>query len=323
MCIIIVPDIGIKVPEEHLENSYLHNKDGFGLMWHADEGPVRTFKTLDFEEFKKKYDEVFKEFPKSRIILHLRNTTAGETNIKNCHPFVINNGEYALMHNGTITSLTKFGDEESDSSKLAKLIDELPEDWFENQSIHFLLENLIDFSRVAILARDGRALLLNSHKWEKHGGIEYSSDYWRGTVKQFRNPYGYWSGYEWEKNSHAYSRGKERKAHKPPKKYRKQYAVWWDNLINFYAIAIGTATFVWVHYFNEWRKYDFKADWYTSETLEDFLKKKETTMYTCEDCGGTTQYKAYDNTSGYVGAICKQCADEYSKVGWALKLVNT
>ena len=106
MCIIIHRPTGAatRLSRETLARCADKNPDGFGLMW-AHGGKLMTARYLPKQR---------KDFIKRALLLqsqdipmclHFRWATHGAIQKENTHPFVIEKGESALMHNGILSIL--------------------------------------------------------------------------------------------------------------------------------------------------------------------------------------------------------------------------
>lgn len=108
MCIIIQRDPGFVIPRDKFDNCVLNNPDGWGLSVPDGKGMLSTIRSVDGET---NGDEVYSllhdEFKDDKVLLHLRYTTAGETNLRNAHPFpileeAVDGVDLRMAHNGTI-----------------------------------------------------------------------------------------------------------------------------------------------------------------------------------------------------------------------------
>lgn len=117
MCVIIFKDYEKSVPEYLFDNSFRINSDGIGLYATngTDEVIEKSMTYYNFKETIEKYND-----PAWRTVYHFRKTTAGLSDLKNCHPFNVGNG-FQLFHNGTVYSLS-LDKRYSDSNLFAKTI---------------------------------------------------------------------------------------------------------------------------------------------------------------------------------------------------------
>lgn len=106
MCLIINRNPNIILPKEDFLVAAENNPDGWGLSVPDCDGRLYTMRstTTEAEEL---YDLLHKEFKADRVLLHLRFTTAGDTILRNSHPFpVLEAGkdgvDLRVAHNGTL-----------------------------------------------------------------------------------------------------------------------------------------------------------------------------------------------------------------------------
>jgi len=171
MCLIIYKDVGEEIKEGWLDNASDSNPDGFGLSYiHPEEG-LTTFRTLDYDEFKKEYRRLESSHADSPFILHFRKTTDGTTTVDNCHPFKV--GDLSVFHNGMIRECKpKKGDDRSDTRIFCEdVLSNLPEGWFDNEAMLDILEYYIGASKLVVMDEEGTVTFLNE-----------SSGHWLGKV---------------------------------------------------------------------------------------------------------------------------------------------
>lgn len=153
MCVAVYCNKEKKLDDTRFRNFSLYNKDGFGLMY-VHENKLHTYRTIDVNEFKNRYDSIYKDFGKtSPMVLHFRLATSGKKDVKNCHPFIIGNG-VGFVHNGIFTGYGN--DEISDTHAFAKdILEPLSKDLFKNDMTEILLREYIGTSN--------KLIFLNSH----------------------------------------------------------------------------------------------------------------------------------------------------------------
>lgn len=176
MCIILYVEAGKTVKDEWLDNSAQSNQDGFGLSYSRG-GRVKIFKTMDYKEFKVKYRELESNLPDTSFVLHFRKTTAGRTNLDNCHPFLVDGK--AVFHNGSIPlcSPVTTDKERSDTRIFCEnILSDLPVKWVEHESLLELIENFIGKSKMLFMEPDGTVTILREHTGHWVDGI-WASNY--------------------------------------------------------------------------------------------------------------------------------------------------
>jgi hypothetical protein len=107
MCLIIQREPNVVIPYEKFKNSVINNPNGFGLSVPDEDGMLHTIRDPSVQDPEKLYRLVQEEFKDAKILLHLRYTTAGATNLRNAHPFPIlerdtDGVDLRMAHNGTL-----------------------------------------------------------------------------------------------------------------------------------------------------------------------------------------------------------------------------
>lgn len=108
MCVIAALEVGQTIPDDMLMNACFNNWHSYGLVILVD-GKLDIVKKvpesgeIDWKEVK----DLLEDNKDHRRFLHLRHTTAGKTDMENCHPFDIyynqKSGDHVVfMHNGTM-----------------------------------------------------------------------------------------------------------------------------------------------------------------------------------------------------------------------------
>lgn len=182
-CIAIWKPKGVQIARKYLENCFINNKEGAGFAY-VKEGKIIMEK--GFFDFDKFY-EAYKGLQKYAALIHFRIATHGNVDEENCHPFLMNDGQYALVHNGVMPSSLHSGKkEESDSRQFAELITPLLAmvPW-RNEQFSNVVEEAIGYNKVAIMRNDGKVWILNEKKGEWHKGAWFSNHtYAYGAIKR-------------------------------------------------------------------------------------------------------------------------------------------
>lgn len=106
MCLIIIREPGVVLNKKDFETAVMNNPDGWGLTVPDEDGKLFVVKDL-MSDAEGLYEYIHDEFKDDLIMLHLRYTTAGETNLRNAHPFpILEHGadgvDLRMCHNGTL-----------------------------------------------------------------------------------------------------------------------------------------------------------------------------------------------------------------------------
>ena len=108
MCLIVVRPKNKLIPYDKFKQAIENNPDGYGLTYPEGDGKkMRTLRSAEKAVPDDLYRLIQDELKDVDIMLHLRYTTAGETVLRNAHPFPILNYmddgiDLRMAHNGTI-----------------------------------------------------------------------------------------------------------------------------------------------------------------------------------------------------------------------------
>jgi hypothetical protein len=118
MCIIIHHQEHNHIPDRWIEEFWRRNSDGWGIMYHDEDGSPKAIKGLDLKAFKKAYKKIAKL--SIEFFIHFRMRTHGDVNVDQCHPYKTNNGY--LIHNGIIDIKQHLGEHLSDTHHFVEAI---------------------------------------------------------------------------------------------------------------------------------------------------------------------------------------------------------
>jgi hypothetical protein len=177
MCIAILnPADGAELSRRQVRNCYHNNPDGCGMAWSYG-GKLYTWRSVNsgYRSFIKQYRAV-RELGVS-VVAHFRLATHGRRDEDNCHPFLVKDGQLAVVHNGIITQADKaFGGKEnrhkSDTWLFCEnILESLPEEWWDDEGLLELVSDYLSGSKLIILPTDGRWVIINPGlgDWEKDG----------------------------------------------------------------------------------------------------------------------------------------------------------
>lgn len=211
MCLIIQRDPGKEIPFRNLDTAIANNPDGYGLTVVEGGGKLATFRTKDTPDTEELWTLLHNDLKDERLMLHLRYTTAGATNLRNAHPFPILNKredgvDLRMAHNGTLSKYTNAKGTESDTRRFSRLyvrplfkrllkgatLEEVMKDDFTS----YLLDDQLSSSSVlAFLDGYGNKLVVNA---KGNGGFEEDGIYYSNKYsfdEDHRKPYSYSKGY--------------------------------------------------------------------------------------------------------------------------------
>jgi len=222
MCIIIHREKGSNVPNDVLEYNKKKNPDGFGLAWRDDEGlHHRKYAPTDYDAFH----AMLKRLDRNadiEYVAHYRLATHGPACERLSHPFPYEDedgNEVLVFHNGIIPIHTP--KDESDTSHFVNaVLAQLPDGWWNNNAMRFLVEGAIGGSRLLVMTAK-ETVRLNQRMWTTKGGIHYSSEPGPGSSYSGWKPQAttsvtkYVPPKEWTKPEKKHKHGKSKHVVKP------------------------------------------------------------------------------------------------------------
>lgn len=165
-----------------LEDIFASNADGVGAMYTTSKGVLRTPKVLPKNLAEAR--AFIAQLPNDdrSIAIHWRMRTHGDTDLTNCHPYPVIEGQIALMHNGVLQQGNAADKSKSDTwhyinDVVRPMLSEAPK-MFTNKAWLELVENDITTSnRFAIMDHEGDLVILNKQTGIEHEGIWFSNTY--------------------------------------------------------------------------------------------------------------------------------------------------
>lgn len=124
MCLIIQKPARVKLDFEKFKTAVMNNPDGFGISVVEGDGYLYTFRDHRPQDPELLYKDIDDNFGDDQFLLHLRYTTAGQTILRNAHPFPVMErrtfgSDIRMAHNGTISKF-KNNTWESDTRRFAR-----------------------------------------------------------------------------------------------------------------------------------------------------------------------------------------------------------
>lgn len=177
MCLIINrPEPSVEIPESLLERALGQNPHGWGVMRAGRKGLVidRGLKPAGFWN-------AFKAVGAAPCAIHFRFSTHGKIDTANCHPFVVCEGQYAVMHNGVI-QVPIVDKDRSDTHHFAAYvlgpILEAHPGLFGSDYLESVLSSLVGpGNKLAIMRADGKCMIVNREAGEEYNGLWLSNGY--------------------------------------------------------------------------------------------------------------------------------------------------
>lgn len=196
MCIAILCKAGTQLPKGDAEESHAMNRNGGGFAYVDEHGKVVAKKGFfAFDKFWEAYEEAFKAYGKdSPFLVHFRIATAGKICDENCHPFILKEGNAALIHNGMLWS-GSMHDALSDTAKFAKETADLLSD-SERMNVGMVssISKIVGATnKIVLLYADRTFKIINEDGYGAHWNTDKTIWYSNGTYRRY--------------NQHSYTRG--------------------------------------------------------------------------------------------------------------------
>ena len=196
MCIIAAMPGGVEMDKDTFKTCWDNNDDGFGMMY-VDNGKVVIEKSMIKKVAWRIYNRVRRSHPDSAKVLHFRIGTHGTTDLFNCHPFVIKEGELAFAHNGIITAIADDKEKKCSDTQMFNecVLKHLPTDFYKQSAFVELIANYIGQSKLVFLNSDNEIYIIKKYLGVMEGDIWYSNETYMKSRWTGTNYYGYGSGY--------------------------------------------------------------------------------------------------------------------------------
>jgi len=216
MCIILLREPNVTLDADDFKTMVMNNPHGWGISVPDGEGNLFTVRDVaggdtNAEEL---YEWINDEFAKDKIMLHLRYTTAGDTILRNAHPFpVLEKGadgvDLRMAHNGTLSAYEpKWNADnkwESDTRVFTRnyvrplfkrlILGRNSKDVLEDYFTHNILDTqLTAMSVITLLDGHGNSLIVNEHGnggFTDKDGTYYSNKYSLDPDHRKPKSYGY------------------------------------------------------------------------------------------------------------------------------------
>lgn len=242
MCQIIIREPSFEIPYAKFEASIKNNPDGYGLVYPDDDG-LFVFRSAKEADAEKLYRLINEELSDKKLMLHLRYTTAGETSLRNAHPFPIlekkkDGIDLRMAHNGTLGKYKKTGSKDSDTRLFVRdyvrpLFKRLcrgmePEKLLKDEFVKKILEDQLTAASVlTFMDSEGNTLICNE---TGNGGKKEDKWYYSNTYsfnKSHREPANttYFSGYSNLSGVRTKNTTKKDSPMRAPRKFTTRFAV--------------------------------------------------------------------------------------------------
>lgn len=188
MCIIIVKEKGVKLPDEKiLKSCFVKNPDGSGFMYNDGKNVVINKGFMTFTSLKNALDQIENSTSKT-IIIHMRIATSGNVDGKTCHPFPVNGTaknidslrcktSIGFAHNGILREF-EYGENYSDTQNYVKdylsvLYRAYGRNMLDIENVQHAINITSESCRFAFLEPSGTVTYFG--KWYNENGVHYSN----------------------------------------------------------------------------------------------------------------------------------------------------
>ncbi len=191
MCVIVAKNTGCDLPKkEILQNCYINNPDGAGIMYTKNNKVVIDKGYMTFNSLWKRLQKLKAEIDikNTPIVLHFRIGTSGAFDRSNTHPFELTNQDNKLLklknnvnigiaHNGIITAYednknTTLNDTQLFIKKFLYPLYKINKKFYENTEIQEIIKTVTS-SKFAFLTSENKLILIGDFIEDE--GIYYSN----------------------------------------------------------------------------------------------------------------------------------------------------
>jgi len=172
MCLALYKPAGKIVAKDNLRAGYYGNCSGCGFCYHDNGNLVVVKGLMTFDEFYEQYKPI--EL-KHDVCAHFRAATHGPVNQANCHPFVMCDGKFAMIHNG-IYRVPMKNKALSDTGNFCEQVLEpaiLDETYKDKDKIYG--NPMWGWGAVVLMSGDGEVIIYNEKMGSWDNGVWYSN----------------------------------------------------------------------------------------------------------------------------------------------------
>ena len=186
-----------------IDDIFSSNPDGLGVMYINKHGlAIRKVLPASADAAR----QFIQTLPTDdrQMALHWRWKTHGDINLDNCHPYDIQPGISAMMHNGVLKTGNAKDKSKSDTWHFVNdFLKNSAPDTLHDPAFLYFLGSYIGDNRFAIMSEDGRLSVVNKGQGVSHKDVWFSNTYaWSPEllIEGYRSKYrGYSAGSSWAK----------------------------------------------------------------------------------------------------------------------------
>lgn len=264
MCIIVASEKGKKIPSKKiLENCFVNNPDGAGIMYYFDNSVIVDKGYMTFKDFYKRVRELEKEIGLTdrSVVFHFRIGTSGKNDEKTCHPYPLTKQTkflqsrhvrcaIAMAHNGILsnfvdrTNKDNLNDTQIFIKKFMYNIYKLSKNFYYNEYANELIFNTIATNRLCFLTKNDEIVYYGN--FIEDNGIYYSNNNYKPKIQKtyYNNVCPHHSYYDdYYYNSFWKNEKKETTAATPKKIYKTKNEIAQLNENLFYYVNVASYDF--------------------------------------------------------------------------------
>ena len=173
MCIVCVKKAGVEKPNKELITTMAYNNpQGFGMSI-ARNGKLVSYHSMKVEDIIALNKKIKKS---DSVIYHFRIATHGSVSLKNCHPFLSVDKQWAFAHNGII-SIKNEGDWTDSYTFFVRVIQPLIKGGFAPGSKEFdsMMGLFCSSNKMALMDKDGNCSLYGAFVDDNEYGLSFSN----------------------------------------------------------------------------------------------------------------------------------------------------
>lgn len=194
MCIILTCDKNVRPTDELIQDCFMGNPDGAGIMW-VENGKVQVSKGfMTVSQLIRAIDATPADSP---LVIHMRIATSGGIDVGTCHPFPVCGDldvlhapdvecDVAVAHNGVIKGMET--DDKKGISDTVTFVSKYMTKLYRGKVTKRMrrrMRNIAPGNRFAVMTKDGGVYRVGSG-WETvTSGINASNSTWRWTYTTF------------------------------------------------------------------------------------------------------------------------------------------
>lgn len=182
MCIIIFSPNGMPIPDSDIRTAWNNgNDDGAGYVFVTSDNELIIRKPFfRLNALLAAYHADHIDHPDSVFLMHLRLATNGKPSEQTTHPFLLDNGQTVLAHNGILTDFAH-NHNKSDTVLFCQTVlsDRTPAQLLSHTFAHILADMIGGGNKFVILANNGEYSIINEDAGEWNSEIWYSNTTYR------------------------------------------------------------------------------------------------------------------------------------------------